>query len=347
MYARLGHDPDAAVASVLSGDAGGLEVPTSGSSGQPRLVRIATSALLASAEAAHRRLSGPGRWLLALPADHIAGAQVLLRSALAETVPVRCAPGSFTPETFLAAAAALTDTTDAGTPLYASLVPTQLHRLLASPRAVDALEGFSAVLVGGAPLGIARRVLPSAIVETYGATETSGGCVYDRTPLNGVVVEVDGDGRIVVGGGVIADGYADGDDGAFQAKDGIRWYRTPDLGTFEGGTLTILGRADDVILTGGHKVNPADVEPALQALPNVDQAAVIGIPDPEWGSRVVAVIVPSQGTPPTAAEVRVALAGSLPAYALPREIRVARSLPLLPSGKIDRAAILESEREEI
>jgi len=341
IYARLADDPESAIASALRGGAAGVEVATSGSSGTPRVVRISTDSLLASAEAAHRRLSGPGRWLLALPTDHIAGAQVLVRSALAGTEPLRLTPGTFTPESFLMAAGELFDSTPGEVPRYCSLVPTQLRRLLASDlRGV--LDRFSAILVGGAPLSLPREALPTSVVETYGATETGGGCVYDGLPLDGVRADVDGEGRVSIGGDVVADGYADGDDEAFSSREGLRWYRTPDLGVWDGGVLRIHGRADDVINTGGHKVNPADVERALLALPGIDQAVVGGAPDPEWGCRVVAVVVSSHDPAPTTEQIRKALAGTLPPEALPREVRAVRSLPLLPSGKIDRTAIPES-----
>ncbi|MBN2177326.1 MAG: AMP-binding protein [Demequinaceae bacterium] len=343
-YARLADGPESAVAEALHGDAAGLLVATSGSSGTPREVLLGTESLRASAEATHARLSGPGRWLLALPENRIAGAQVLVRSFLAETTPVRLVSGPFDPAAFASGVAALTATTDPGVPLYTSLVPTQLHRILASESCREDLDRFNAVLVGGAPLGLPREALPPSVIETYGATETAGGCVYDGIPLDGVQVEVDDSGRVTIGGMVIADGYADDADsdtdigtgpGLFL-RDDVRWYRTPDAGVWAGGSLAVVGRLDDVIVSGGFKVHPTTVETALLTLPGIEQAVVVGVPDSEWGERVVALVVGS--AVPTIERVRGDLLKTLPRFALPREIRPVGALPLLESGKIDRKA---------
>jgi len=335
-YARLGDEPDAAIRAALRGGSAGLIVTTSGSTGTPREILIGTGSLLASAEASHARLSGPGRWLLALPPDRIAGVQVLIRSFIAGTTPVVLPSGRFDTPAFSTGTTTLVATTDPGVPLYTSLVPTQLHRLLATPTGIDALEAFTAVLIGGAPIGT-PDARPTSIVETYGATETAGGCVYDGTALNGVGVEIDDTGRICLGGAVVADGYADGENGDFFVRDGIRWFRTSDLGVSENGSLSVLGRADDVINSGGYKVHPTVVERAMMRLPGVDQVAVVGVPDPEWGERIVALLVSAAGAPmPTTSEVREALAPDLPRFALPQEVRAIDRLPLLESGKIDR-----------
>jgi O-succinylbenzoic acid--CoA ligase len=163
--------------------------------------------------------------------------------------------------------------------------------------------------------------------------------VYDGIPLEDVRVKVDGTGRISIGGTVVADGYADGDDADFGSRDGVRWFRSSDVGAWKAGSLRVMGRADDVIISGGYKVHPAVVERAVLTLPGVDQAVVIGLPDPEWGTRVVALVVIAVGaTPPTTRSLREALSGALPRFALPREVRSVRELPLLEGGKIDRAA---------
>ena len=338
-YARLVDAGPAAVDSALAGRSRGIAARTSGSTGQPREVLVSADAMRASARATLDRLGGGGSWLLALPADRIAGAMVIARARVGEGDVLAIAEGPFTAAAFAAAASRM----PAGR-RYVSLVPTQVRRLLASPQGADALAGFDAVLVGGAPPGMA---LPANAVETYGMTETCGGCVYDGLPLAGTGVGTEGDGRIVLAGPTLADGYADGDDGAFVASGGERWFRTSDLGAWDGERLTVHGRADDVIISGGHNVHPATVERALMALPSIADAVVVGVADDEWGERVAALVVPSGDDAPGADALRAAL--DLPRQALPRLILTTDHLPRTDAGKIDRStarAIVASAIEE-
>jgi O-succinylbenzoic acid--CoA ligase len=325
-------------------------VTTSGSSGAPKGVLLGAGALLASASATHDRLGGPGRWLLALPAQHVAGVQVLVRSLVTGTAPgvLDLAPG-FTPGGFAAAAAAL-----GGVRRYTALVPTQLVRLL---EAADRGEGdglrelarFDAVLVGGAgtPPAVLERAEAAGVrvVTTYGASETSGGCVYDGRPLDGVRVRLEGE-RILLGGPTLARGYRGGggpvtDDGPFVVDEGgQRWWRTEDAGRLDGERLAVLGRLDDAVLTGGATVLPAAVEAVLLRLPGVAEAAVVGVDDAQWGRRVVAAVVPAPGAaPPGLADVRERVAAELGPWAAPRQLLVLDALPLVGVGKPDRAAI--------
>ena len=311
-------------------------VATSGSTADPKGALLPVSALRASAAATDERLGGPGSWLLALPPWHVAGLQVLLRSLLAGTSPtVLDLTAPFTAEAFVAAAAACT-----GRRRYVSLVATQLSRVLAAGgAAVEALAGFDAVLVGAAAtpptLQSAAREAGIGIVTTYGMTETCGGCVYDGRPLAGVQVHLD-DGRVLLGGEVVARGYSGRPELSASAFDGHR-FRTGDLGRVDGdGTLAVLGRADDVIVTGGVNVVPREVEDLLLADPAVAEVAVIGVPDPQWGQRVVAVVVSGAGSPPTLASLRRRVtATSLPALA-PRQLVLVPEMPLLGTGKPDR-----------
>ncbi|NLF04066.1 MAG: AMP-binding protein [Actinomycetales bacterium] len=327
-----------------------LAITTSGSTGSPRTVLLPRSALVASAAATDARLGGPAQWLLALPVHHVAGLQVLVRSLLAGTDPVLLDQSArFTAESFAAATARLD-----GPRRYTSLVPTQLHRVLASPTGTEALATYDAVLVGGAAtdpaLLLAAREAGAQIVRTYGMTETSGGCVYDGVPLDGVRVELDREGRIFLAGPVLATGYLGEPEltaRTFVERDGVRWLRTDDAGTLsEGGTsaddgaLRVLGRLDDMISTGGVKVAPAAVEAALTGLTGIAQASVVGVPDPEWGAAVVAVVVPSPGhAPPSLESVRAHVAHSLGAPAAPRRVLVIDELPERGPGKTDRRAV--------
>lgn len=327
-YVRLVDSGVAAVASALAGRSRGISAPTSGSTGRPRDVLVSREAMIASATATLERLGGPGHWLLALPAGRIAGAMVAARAHVGGGDLVEMGDATFTAAGFVAAA----DHLPAGR-RYVSLVPTQVRRLLADPHGADALAGFDCVLVGGAPPGM---TLPANCVETYGMTETSGGCVYDGTPLDHVQVRIDDDGRILLAGPVLADGYADGDDSAFVVRDGDRWLRTGDVGDLTDGRLIVRGRADDVILSGGVNVHPAAVERALLTYPGIADAVVVGVPDAEWGERVAAVVEVARASAISLAHLRAEL--TLPRAELPTALAIVGSVPRTSAGKIDRDA---------
>lgn len=273
----------------------------------------------------------------------------------------------------------------AGLPAMTSLVPTQLTRIVTGATGDDArarglLKRFAAVLVGGA--ATSTDVLTRArgqripVRTTYGSSETAGGCVYDSRPLPGVSLSVldpdeSGAGRLRISSPTLALGYltADGgtDGGVFAAAsaptagegtdapaagapvaDGgaERAFLTSDLAEIgDDGALTVLGRADDVINTGGRKVLPQDVERAidrsLMLRGLVRASVVVGVPDPEWGQRVEALVTLEEGTDPAEASalVRSALRTTeVPAHMIPKRVHVVEELPLLGIGKVDRAA---------
>jgi O-succinylbenzoic acid--CoA ligase len=316
-----------------------LVVVTSGSTGGGRGVLLSAGALTASAEATHQRLGGPGAWLLALPVSAIAGLQVLCRSILVgEPVTV------LEREEPLAAALARMP---AGR-RYTALVPTQLRRFLDTEP--DGLRAFDAVLVGGAatdPALLARaQDAGVAVATTYGMTETAGGCVYDGRSLTGVQARVT-DGGVELSGPVLALGYRLDPAATTEAFSG-GWFRTRDAGSLREGLLTVAGRLDDVVITGGVNVAPAAVEAALRDHPDVADAVVFGRPDEEWGQSVVAAVVPRPGTAPHLATLRSWVGERLGAPSAPRELHLIDSVPLLHTGKPDRrgvaAAILQGAR---
>jgi O-succinylbenzoic acid--CoA ligase len=155
-------------------------------------------------------------------------------------------------------------------------------------------------------------------------------------PLDRVRVTIEG-GLIALAGPVLASGYRLRPDLTARAfRGGV--FTTTDLGTLEpDGILRVLGRADDMIVTGGEKVPPAAVEAALEQHPAVVEAAVVGVDDQEWGQRVVACVV--LHGPLTLDTAREHVARTLPRAWAPRELREVERIPLLPSGKIDRAAL--------
>lgn len=329
-------------------------VRTSGSTGAPKATVLTVESLAASSMATALALKGEGQWLLALPVEYVAGIQVLVRSLFAGTRPwVMDMSRGFTPEAFTEAALELTDRIR-----FTSLVPTQLQRLLdePSPETLAVLRRFNAVLLGGAPapasLLAAARDAGVRVITTYGSAETSGGCVYDGFPLEGVSLRIEGDGRILLGGDTIAAGYLEAPESTetFFEEDGVRWYRTSDLGRIgEDGRLTVLGRADDVIITGGMKVSAAHVQDELVKSDGVAAAFVAGVPSAEWGQAVAAYVALAESA--RGAEADDALRSRDHAVVLqqewrrtlgilaPKTVLAASSLPLLPNGKPDRLAM--------
>lgn len=316
-------------------------VPTSGTSGPPKGVLLTAAAVEHSARATHEALGGPGHWLLALPPTRVAGLLVVVRAALAGLEPVLMdSADGFTTAGFVAA----TERLDASARRYTALVPTQLDRLLADETGRAALAEYDAILLGGAaaPARLLAEVRERGIpvVGTYGMTETSGGCVYDGRPLPGVRVKVGPDRRITIGGPTLASGYRLRPDlTAERFRDG--WFHTSDYGELSpDGRLRVLGRSDDVVLTGGVNVSAAQAAALLQDHPLVGAVAVFGVPDPHWGERLVAAVVPREpGRPPELSALRDWVRERAEPAMAPRELITIPALPTLPSGKVDVGAL--------
>lgn len=294
---------------VEPGDA--LVVATSGTTGDPKGVVLTHEALRASATAASARLEVDpvrDRWLSCLPLSHVGGLGVITRALLTGT--------AFT-----------FDRADPGATLTA-VVPTQLAR--------HDHSRFRVVLVGGSSDWQADR--PGNVIRTYGLTETGSGIVYDGAPLDGVEVRTGEDARIHVRGPMLLRAYRDGAD----PRDGDGWLVTGDLGRWDARSrrLEVFGRADDVIVTGGENVWPAAVESLLRSAPGVAEVAVVGRRDPEWGQRVVAVVVPADpAEPPTLDELRAAVNEQLGPWAAPRALELVTALPRTAMGKLRRHAL--------
>ncbi|MET3961380.1 acyl-CoA synthetase (AMP-forming)/AMP-acid ligase II [Marmoricola sp. OAE513] len=174
-----------------------------------------------------------------------------------------------------------------------------------------------------------------AVVQTYGMSETCGGCVYDGVPLDGVEIRID-DGDVLLRGPVLFAGYeGEPERTAAAFRDG--WLVTNDVGHWaEDGRLRIDGRVDDMIISGGVKVPAHAVATQLAGSLSVRAVEVVGVPDPEWGERVVAVLETSH--PPSLATVREAVE---PREWAPRAVVVVERLPELANGKPDRVRIQE------
>ena len=420
---------------------------TSGSTtGTGKLVGVSMDALVASARATHKRLGGPGIWVLALPAYHAAGVQVLVRAAvagthvfnaykeggfdpqhLAQVIDAACAAAadcdaasSFDDDAVSSCAggvggeaegALAADDSGRACPVYTSLVPTQLRRALDDEQLRGALARLDAVLIGGAAAD--AQLLEQAkaagirVVTTYGMSETCGGCVYDGQPLPGVSMDVDqATGAIWLSGPMLATGYLGDEErtrrcfvsrpqahcgggtigagetasaaesaeagaagagteagatspgaeagagtgsGVGAGEPARRWFITSDRGHIVDGRLQVLGRLDDVIISGGIKVEPGPIEALLALNPLVSECAVVGLPDLQWGQVVTAVVVPAsmpglgrvdEGA--ILAQIRVYLEQKLSGAQCPKQVLLADALPYKGIGKVDRRALAQS-----
>nr|WP_198424039.1 AMP-binding protein [Microlunatus antarcticus] len=324
-------------------------VLSSGSTAEPKAVVLSAAAIRAGAEATHARLGGPGHWLLPLPAHHVAGLMVLARAHLAGSSVVHLERD-------------LSDLVGRDLPSgrrYLSVVPTQLVRALERPALVDALASLDAVLVGGGAVDptVLERARAAGVrcVTTYGMSETCGGCVYDGVPLDGVDVRVEGDdpdgGRVSIAGPVLFSGYRGRPDltaealvdGRLRTADRARWDRSDVTAR-----LRVLGRTDDVVVSGGHNVDLAAVEARARAWPDLGTAelAVVGVPHPQWGVEVVAVVDTGLDTGATSTGLRSWVRAELPSYAAPRRLVVLDRLPRTGSGKVDRRRLQTDLIEE-
>jgi O-succinylbenzoic acid--CoA ligase len=319
---------------------------TSGTSGRSRGVVLSEEGLRASAAGAARRL-GLGeadRWLLSLSVAHVGGLALVTRSVLlgAELIAI----GRFEAER-------VSDLIDAGRATHLSLVPTQLSRLLDARGTRPAPPTLRCALIGGAHAteGLVRRALDAGwpLALTYGMTEmtsqvttASPDLVRRKTgsvgaPLEGVEVRIDTGGEIVTRGPTQALGYL-GLDVSLADEEG--WYHTGDLGVLdEEGHLTVTGRCSERIVTGGISVDPLEIEGVLRAHPAVREACVVGVPDPDWGEKLAAAVVPIE----TQLDLEAVDAWSrerLGGPKRPRRWLVLDALPLNRNGKVDRAAVL-------
>ena len=362
----LPSDRDGAVTEVAPsvwtghGSAPALILFTSGSTGKAKAVALSSDALTASARATERFLSGPGDWHLCLPVNHIAGFQVELRARLAGRAPVRAPSARFTAQSFATEVTDLIDRAGAR-PTYTSIVPTQLHRILEDERATEAAGRISHILLGGAAISPSlldrAEAARLAIVRTYGMSETAGGCVYDGVPFDEVDVTITEAGTIDLAGPVVADGYveirADGTITPVDSPDltvdeaGRRTMHTSDLGRIDSGVLSVLGRADDIIVSGGTNVSPHALETGL--LPSWQKAGiaemlVTWVPDEEWGRRIVALVRTTDGcgvgaeNPRESAQRLNALDHGMTGQLLPQLVFPVAEIPNRSIGKPDRRA---------
>jgi o-succinylbenzoate---CoA ligase len=305
-------------------------VATSGTTGEPKGVVLGHAALEASARAVGGALgtTADDRWLVCVPLHHVAGLSILVRARVAGC-------GLEVHRRFDVAAVAEA----AGRCTLVSLVPTMLSRLLADAVGRAAVRRFRAVLLGGGPIPPAllaeARALGAVVHTTYGMSETCGGVVHDGHPLPGVELRTGGDDEVLVRGPMLLSGLRPASLGS--PVDAAGWLHTGDAGRIDPATgeLRITDRLRDLVITGGVNVSPTAVERALADVPGVADVAVAGVPDVEWGERVVAWVVPA-GAGPDLATLRAVVTERLGAAHAPRQLVLVDAIPRSASGKLRR-----------
>jgi O-succinylbenzoic acid--CoA ligase len=317
-----GSHPRADGLPVRDGDA--LVVATSGTTGEPKGAVLTHDAVQASALASSGRLGvdpARDRWVACLPLAHIGGLSVVTRALATGT---RCT---------------LLEQFDAAEVEAEARRGATLVSLVATALGRTDTTGYRAVLLGGAA---PPDQLPTNVVTTYGMTETGSGVVYDGVPLDGVELRIgDGElgarGEVLVRGPMLMRAYRDDTDPTLPGG----WLPTGDAGSLDGhGRLAVDGRIAEVIVTGAEKVWPVAVELVIGRHPGVAEVAVWKRPDPEWGERVVAWVVPADvDKPPGLESLRAAVSEQIAPWAAPKELVVVAALPRTASGKLHRRGL--------
>ncbi len=336
----------------LASEAIAALVATSGTTGGPRFACLSRRALGAAAAAGAERVgwSAEGRWWAALAPSTVGGLSIVTRAVVARGTVALGRAERFEPASFIAALAGAEAT-------HTSVVPTMLARLVRHGQGPPG--SLRAVLVGGA--AAAPELLQAAwdlgwpALPSWGATETAaqaatlplrwwqapGSAPVPLTlagcgpPLPGVRVAIDdpgadGIGVLEVEGPTLFSGY-------LGQTLGVRVWRSGDLARVdEVGNLHVLGRRDGVVITGGRKIHPEQIEAAIAGYDGVEAACVLGLPDPEWGQRLVALIEAPDPSQVDLDALRTWLGSRLERWQVPRELRLVAALPRLSGGKIDR-----------
>ena len=296
-------------------------VTSTGSTGANKEFLLSASALLSSAKAANKYLQASfgETWSLLLPLTHIAAVNVLVRSLELGTIPVNLIGhiGEY-PKVE-----------------YTAIVPTQLFNALnGDDRLLKHLQSAKAVLVGGAALTPELRSQATSagirVITTYGMSETSGGCVYDGVPLEGVQIAISDSGFIKVSGSVLASNLV---------LDSDNWFVTSDRGQLIDGKLTVLGRGDDVIISGGENISLSEIENAISLSFANFEFAAFAVASEKWGQELHVAVV--NAPPSFSQEVETLLMEKFGNSAKPKRFHELTALPLIGIGKVDRSALAQ------
>ncbi len=308
-----------------------LTLFTSGSSGVSKGVLLSREALLASAQSVGDYLGWQenDRWLCCLPLFHVGGLSILLRCLVARKTVVLC-------DGFDAGSVNRALHTDAIT--HISLVPTMLWRLLDND--VHAPSSLRITLIGGAALDtdLADRAAASgfSLSLSYGMTETGSMIACDGIPLSGVQLRTGDDERLQIKGPMLMQGYLPPHNNTMLQEG---WLQTQDRARIDSqGRLHILGRVDDTIISGGENIDLREVERELCKHPQVRACMAVGIPDAEWGQKLVVLVVCS-------GDVETISCPALSGYKRPKRLVAVDALPLLENGKPDRQGAQQLARQ--
>lgn len=329
-------DPDA----PLESDEVAVVLATSGSTGAPRGVLLTAKALNALTDSVNGTGLAP-QWIAALPLSSMGGFNVLLRGLAAGRAPIPITSlGGAAPFAPLHFAEAVHAAAALSSDIRVSLVAAQVRRLLLDEAGIEALKGCSQILVGAGPLPSSLEETAKSrgirLTRTYGATETSGGCVYDGEPLPGVGLDTLPTGEVVMSGPMLALGYRL-DRALTEARFTESGYRTGDLGSIDSGRLTLHGRIDDVVVVNGVNVALGAVEKVIDACPDVESVVALALPLGEDEVEIVAIVIANGAAAGLRQQINEAVQGALGRPAVPRRVAVVPDLPQLPNRKIDRA----------
>ncbi len=341
---------------------------TSGSTGTPKVVPLKRRQILFGAHASAQNFKPDLNryWLLCLPINHVGGVSIILRSLLYHSAVYRMDRFD--------ADQVITFMSENTLFQAASLVPTMLNRLINASR-FQIHKEFQAILLGGGPITpsllekFAQKGMP--VVSSYGMTETCGqiaanpllkpsGIYRPKKSVGGVfapnevqirnedskVLPANEPGTIWLKGPQVFDGYFDKrqNKGKFD-NDG--WFNTGDYGYLNRyDQLFIETRRSDLIITGGENVIPLEVESALEDLEPVNEAVVVGVPDSEWGQKIIAFIIPASGEQPEEEILQAELKQKLSPFKIPKRIIPLDSYPLTASGKKDKLRLIHMYDKE-
>lgn len=294
----------------LKGPPGSLLLYTSGSTAEPKIAILSLENLIANAKSAiiATDLKPQDQWKLSLPTYHVGGISILMRCILARATLV------------------LDDSPDI---THLSYIPTQLYRT------TPIYKKLKCLLLGGAPIGSYPEHLPIHI--TYSLTEMASMVTFDGKLLPDRELRLAEDGEILVKGPCLFQGY-------LGSEPQTGWFPTKDLGKWVDGRLEILGRKDWMFISGGENIQPEEIEKLLLTFPEVIDAAVVGIDDPEWGKRPVAVV---SGRSFSYEEMRSRLEKHLPKFKIPIALFFLDELPKKNNLKLNRFLLTQYIKDQL